>query len=92
VSRVVRAWGRWRFATDAFIGHRAPTSAHQRALNRAYTGKRRTHEDYLTALRGGALRLGGEIVTFGPDVLQENTGEAVVDALRCGRLENVRVL
>jgi predicted DNA-binding transcriptional regulator AlpA len=51
VSRVIRAWGRWRFATDAFTGHRARPSAHQRALQSASTGTRRTHEDYLTALR-----------------------------------------
>jgi ornithine carbamoyltransferase len=32
-----------------------------------------------TAFSSGALRLGGRIVTFGPDDLQTNTGESVAD-------------
>lgn len=32
-----------------------------------------------TAFSSGALRLGGQIVTFGPDDLQTNTGESIVD-------------
>jgi hypothetical protein len=51
VSRVGRAWGKWRFAAEAFTGHRTRTTARQRALRSAHSGKRRTHEDYLTALR-----------------------------------------
>jgi hypothetical protein len=50
-SRVVRAWGRWRFACEAFIGHRVRKSARQKAILEANTGKRRAYENYLTAVR-----------------------------------------
>jgi hypothetical protein len=50
-SRVGRAWVKWRFACEAFIGYRVRRTARHRALMTANTGKRRAHEDYLTAIR-----------------------------------------
>jgi hypothetical protein len=50
-SRVGRAWGRWRFACEAFTGHHVRKTARQNVLIEAKTGKRRAYENYLTALR-----------------------------------------
>jgi hypothetical protein len=49
--RFGRAWVRWRFAAEDFSVHRVRVTASQRALQRAHSGRKRTHEDYLTALR-----------------------------------------
>lgn len=51
VSKVGRAWGRWRFACEAFTGHHLRRTARQQGVLDAHTGKRRVYEDYVTALR-----------------------------------------
>ncbi|MFD8749892.1 ornithine carbamoyltransferase [Kitasatospora sp. NPDC059577] len=43
---------------------------------------RRTSTRTRTAFSAGALRLGGRIIGYGPDDLQENTGETVEDTAR----------
>lgn len=43
---------------------------------------RRTSTRTRTAFSSGALRLGADIVTYGPQDLQENTGETVADTAR----------
>lgn len=50
-ARVIRAWGRWRFAVAAMRGESVPLSAAQRSLRRKLAGRRRTHEEYLAGLR-----------------------------------------
>jgi predicted DNA-binding transcriptional regulator AlpA len=50
-SRVARAWGRWRFAKEAFAGGRLRDSADQRARRRATAGRARTQEAALVAVR-----------------------------------------
>jgi len=50
-SRVARAWGRWRFAKDAFLGRRLRDSADQRASRRAWAGRAPTQEAALVAVR-----------------------------------------
>lgn len=49
-SRVGRAWGRWRFGKDAFLGH-SHDSAVRRRLRRAVGDRRRRHEAPLRAIR-----------------------------------------
>ncbi len=43
---------------------------------------RRTSTRTRTAFSSGALRLGADVVTYGPQDLQENTGETVADTAR----------
>jgi predicted DNA-binding transcriptional regulator AlpA len=51
VSKVGRAWsGKWRFACEAYVGHRLRRSARQQGVLDAQ-GKRRVYEDYVTSLR-----------------------------------------
>lgn len=50
-ARVIKAWDRWRFATDALKGGQAPLTAAQKSLQRAVSGKERAFEEPLTALR-----------------------------------------
>jgi predicted DNA-binding transcriptional regulator AlpA len=50
VSRVGRAWGRWRFACEAFTGHRLRKTAFQNTLLDVNTGKRAVYENPLTAI------------------------------------------
>jgi predicted DNA-binding transcriptional regulator AlpA len=51
VSKVGRAWGKWRFACEAYVGHRLRRTARQQGVLDAHTGKRRVCEDYITGLR-----------------------------------------
>lgn len=51
VSKVGRAWGKWRFACEAYAGHRLRRTARQQGVLDAHTGKRRVYEDYVTCLR-----------------------------------------
>jgi hypothetical protein len=50
VGKVVRIWDRWRFAREAYAGHRLRRSAHQQGILDAQ-GKRRAYEDYVTSIR-----------------------------------------
>lgn len=50
-AKVVRAWERWRLATEALVGNRVPPSPTRRVRRRETGGKSRTHEEYLTAVR-----------------------------------------
>lgn len=51
VSKVGRAWGgKWRFACEAYVGHRLRRSSSQQAMLDA-EGKRRAFEGYLTCVR-----------------------------------------
>lgn len=50
-SRVSRAWGKWRFAKEVFLGRRLRDSADQRARRRATAGRARTQEAALVAIR-----------------------------------------
>ncbi|WP_344440634.1 ornithine carbamoyltransferase [Kitasatospora nipponensis] len=43
---------------------------------------RRTSTRTRTAFSAGALRLGAQVISYGPDDLQENTGESVEDTAR----------
>lgn len=49
-SRVVRAWGRWRWAKRAFLGERMPEPARRKAHRRAI-GPRRAYEGHVAAIR-----------------------------------------
>jgi predicted DNA-binding transcriptional regulator AlpA len=49
-SRVQRAWGRWRFAKEAFLGH-VPESAVQRDVRLAATGPRQKSLSPLESVR-----------------------------------------
>lgn len=48
---VGEAWGRWRFACDAHLGEPPRLTASQRSLRRRLSGVKRSHDDYLTAVR-----------------------------------------
>lgn len=50
-SRVGRAWGKWRFAKEVFLGRRLRDSADQRAWRRATAGRVRTQEAAVVAIR-----------------------------------------
>lgn len=50
-SRVGRAWGKWRFAKETFLGRGLPDSSDQRARRRAVAGRARTQEAALVAIR-----------------------------------------
>lgn len=50
-SRVIRAWGSWRQAMNAYRGAWVRESPAQRALRRATSGRSRGAEDYATGLR-----------------------------------------
>lgn len=49
--RVGHVWGRWRFACDALLGERPRLTAEQQALRHRFSGRKRSADDYLTALR-----------------------------------------
>src|SRR5579862_4361233 len=51
VSKVGRAWGKWRFACEAYAGHHLRRTARQQGVLDAHTGKRRVYEDYITGVR-----------------------------------------
>jgi predicted DNA-binding transcriptional regulator AlpA len=51
VAKVGRAWGKWRFACEAYTGHHLRRTAVQQAVLNANTGKKRAQEDYVTSLR-----------------------------------------
>jgi hypothetical protein len=51
VSKVGRAWGRWRFACEAFTGYRLRRTARQQGVLDAGKRRRRVYEDYTAALR-----------------------------------------
>lgn len=50
-GKVVRVWGRWRFACEALVGAKPRLTAAQRSLRHRNSGLKRSHEDYLTAVR-----------------------------------------
>jgi ornithine carbamoyltransferase len=62
----------------------AGTAGRPRPLDGAVVGVyfRRTSTRTRTAFSSGALRLGGQLVTYGPDDLQTNTGETTEDTGR----------
>lgn len=50
-TAVADAWGRWRFATLAYLGERVPETPAQRSIRRLHSGTRRNHETYLVGVR-----------------------------------------
>lgn len=50
-SRVIRIWGRWRFATEAYLGGRQRRTAATRSRRRQQAGRERSHEEYLEGIR-----------------------------------------
>lgn len=50
-SRVRRAWGRWRFAKAAFLGHQLPLSAQQRDQRQRRGGRPHAREGHLTGVK-----------------------------------------
>lgn len=48
---VIRAFGRWNNAKNAYGGRRVPETASQRSLRRATAGRKRTHEEYFEGVR-----------------------------------------
>ncbi|MEJ7567433.1 MAG: hypothetical protein WKF41_04125 [Gaiellaceae bacterium] len=50
-TRVGRAWETWRFACEIYTGKRPRPSARQSSLRSTYSGRRRSAEEPLTALR-----------------------------------------
>lgn len=50
-QRVIRAWGRWRSATEALNGIGPRETPAQRGLRRRSTGRRRTHREYFDGVR-----------------------------------------
>jgi hypothetical protein len=50
-QQIIRAWGRWDAATQAYGGGWTVPSPAQRAARRARLGRRRTHEELLTGVR-----------------------------------------
>lgn len=49
--RVGYVWGRWRFACDALLGERPRLTAVQQSLRHQFAGRKRSYEEYVTALR-----------------------------------------
>jgi hypothetical protein len=50
-TRVGEAWGRYRYAQQAFRGEIVPEIAAQRSLHRATTGRKRSREEYVSGVR-----------------------------------------
>jgi len=50
-ARVIRVWGRWRFACDALQGGFVRLTAAQQGLRARHAGHDRNHEDHLTSVR-----------------------------------------
>jgi hypothetical protein len=50
-AKIVRVWGRWRFACAVLLGDRPRRTAAQQALRDRSVGFARSREDYLTAVR-----------------------------------------
>lgn len=51
VTRVGKAWGRYRFAQQAFRGEAIPETAAQRSLRRSVSGRDRGREGYVSGVR-----------------------------------------
>ena len=51
VTRVGRAWGRWRFACEFFTGQREAESSKKFGIRRVMSGRLRSHEEYLSSVR-----------------------------------------
>ena len=51
VTRISRAFGRWRLAQRVFLGEAVAETAAQRDLRRSRVGRKRSHEDVVTGVR-----------------------------------------